>query len=156
MRKCKKKVRIVFILSRFREAPGNVAPTPQHAGPRHFGVPLVATQLTDSQQMDVTPAFADKKGNPAKVEDGSIQWMTDNPNLLALTPSADGKTCTVVAVGPLGTATVTMKADADLGAGVSELVGTLEVEVTAGTATVVTLNPGTPTEQPETPPAPNP
>jgi hypothetical protein len=92
-------------------------------------------------------AFVDKKGNPAKV-DGVPQWLVDNPNVLALTPATDGMSCTVAAVGPLGTATVSLKADADLGIGVIDVVGAFEVEVTGGQATAVTITPGAPSEQP--------
>jgi hypothetical protein len=107
----------------------------------------VAFQLTDSQDVVVTPKFTSKKGNPARV-DGVPEWLVDNSELLALTPAADGLSCSVSAVGPLGTATVTMKADADLGSGVVDVLGTLEIEVTGGGATTVSLEPGTPTEQP--------
>lgn len=104
-------------------------------------------QITDSQQFDVTPQFVDKKGNPAKV-DGVPEWSTDNTELLALTPAADGMSCTVAAVGPLGAAKVSLKADADLGAGIVDIFGVLDVEVTGGQATSVVLTPGAVTEQP--------
>jgi hypothetical protein len=111
----------------------------------------MAFQMSDSQQVDVSIAAVDKKGQPAPLE--SVQWSTDNPNLLALTPSADGKTCTIAAVGPLGSATMTAKADADMDpANTVEIIGTLDVTITGGQAVTVQLVPGTPTEQP--PPAP--
>jgi hypothetical protein len=143
-------LRFLVILGPVREV-ANVRPTPRHKAPWPNllrGDPLVAFVLTDSQQVDITIVPTDRKGNPAQVEGGSIQWLVDNPNLLALAPSADGKTCTVAAVGPLGRAVVTVKADADLGAGVTGLVGTIDIDVTGGTATNVTLTPGAPTEQP--------
>ena len=43
---------------------------------------------------------------------------------------------------------VNVKADADLGEGVTEIIGTLDVEVQAGAAVSMTVNAGTPTEQP--------
>lgn len=107
----------------------------------------MAFSLTATQQCDLTIAVTDAKGNPAPV-DGPPQWFVDNPAVLALTPAADGMGCLVAAVGPLGTALVSVKADADLGAGVVELVGTLEVEVTAGQAALMAIVPGVPTEQP--------
>ncbi len=107
----------------------------------------MAFTLTDSQQVPVSVAITDKKGNPAKV-DGVPVWQVDNPNVLALTPAADGMSCLVAAVGPLGTAKVSMTADADLGAGITEIIGVLDIEVTGGTATTVVLTPGTPTDQP--------
>ena len=142
----RRKPRLVPRLGVVTEQTGPVAPTPQFQGKKK-GRLIVAFQLTDSQQTTVTIKPQDKKGNPAPV-DGAPQWLVDNPNVLALTPSADGLSCLVAAVGPLGTATVSVKADADLGGGVTELVGLLEVEVTGGQAVTVALEPGTPTEQP--------
>jgi len=107
----------------------------------------MAFQLIDSQSVSLSVKVVDKKGNDAKV-DGVPEWLVDNTEVLALTPAADGLTCVAAAVGPLGTATVTFKADADLGAGVTPLLGTLEVQVVGGQAVTVTVVPGTPTEQP--------
>lgn len=144
---CSKKPRIVFVIRRVSEANRAVARTPQFYDWPLLGETLMGLQLTDSQQCDLSAKIVDKKGNPAKV-DGVPVWLTDNPDVLALTPSADGLSCNIAATGPLGTAKVTMKADADLGAGVTELVGTIDVEVTAGQATSIELAASTPTEQP--------
>lgn len=143
----KPKPRIVFVIRKVSEVNRVVTKTPAFYNWPLLGDVLMAVQLTDSQQCDVTPKFVDKKGNPAKV-DGAPTWLTDNPDVLSLTPSADGLTCTVAAVGPLGAGKISMKADADLGAGVVELVGTLDFEITAGQATTVILDVGAATEQP--------
>lgn len=145
----KPKLKIVPRLGPFREVSGTVAKTPQFLFARKpkQKETIVAFTLTDSQEVVYTVDFKTKKGNPAKV-DGVPEWSTDNTELLALTPAADGLSCKVSAVGPLGKATVTMKADADLGAGVVDIFGTAEVEVGPGTATNVTLTAGAPSEQP--------
>lgn len=127
------------------QAPGRVSSTK--------GRILVMLALGSSQQVLVSCRFRDRRGNPAPVE-GLPEWMTDNSELLALFPGEDGLSCLVKAVGPLGTAHVTLTADADLGAGTKPIIGTLEVAVTAGSAVVVTLEAGTPEDQPEEPPAP--
>ncbi len=145
--KKKKKRRKVFIvpnLGKITER-GAVVATPQYSG-RFYGRCLVSFQISDSQGVPLTPTFIDNKGNPATV-DGQPEWLVDNPNVIALTPAADGLSCDLAAVGPLGTAIVSMKADADLGAGVEPLVGTFEIEVTAGKATTVVLTPGDVTER---------
>lgn len=111
----------------------------------------MAFKLTATQQVDASFTVTDKKGNPAPV-DGIPTWSTDNSDLLSLTPSADGKSCTIVAVGPLGTANVFVNADADMGGGTKPIIGRGEITVDAGEATVVNLNFGTPSEQPDTPP----
>jgi len=107
--------------------------------------------MTDSQETTMTiKEFRDKKDNPVPntAIDGVPEWLTDNPNLLELTPAADGLSCKVRSVGPLGTATVSMKADVDPSVGQSFVAGRVDVEVTFGTPTTVVLDPGTPTEQP--------
>lgn len=138
--------RAVFIFSAVREQ--SVAPEKVHRYHRFplLGEILVATTLTATQQVDITFKATDKKGNPAPVQDPT--WATDNSDLLTLTPSADGMSVTVAAVGVLGTGKVQLTADADLGAGVVPIIGTIDIEVTAGNATVIVLTPGSPSEQP--------
>lgn len=103
----------------------------------------MAFTLKDTQRVQLSVKFVDKVGNPAKV-DGIPEWSVDNPNVAKLEPAADGLSCMVSAVGPLGTAKVTLKADADLGAGVSEIAGTFDLEVVASAASIVTIEAGTP------------
>lgn len=146
-KRSKRKLRIVPKLGAFRDA-GPVVRTPQYQGSVSRKARLMAQfTLADSQQVEITIKVVDKKGQPAQT-DGPPAWLTDNSEVLSLTPSADGLSCTVAAVGPLGTATVSVTADADLGAGKIDLAGSLEIEVTAGQATALTLTPGTPSEQP--------
>lgn len=149
----RRKITIVPILGAITEVRGTVAPTPQYRGERRWGVPLVAFEMTDTQQVTLNVAFVDKKGNPAKV-DGTPEWLVDNPNVAALEPAADGKTCKVKAVGPLGDFTVTMKADALVGEGTEDLIGSYAGSITAGKATNVTITAGAVEEQPEAPPTP--
>ncbi len=103
--------------------------------------------LGSSEQMRVSVEFVDRRGNPAEVQDP--EWMTDNSELLALEPSEDGKSCLVKAVGPLGLANVTLRADADTGEGVVPILATGEVEVTPGKARTARLRFDPPEEQPE-------
>ncbi len=88
----------------------------------------------------------DSKGNPAPV-DGVPQWATSDPAVVTVTPSADGLSADVVAVG-LGTAQVSVVADADLDAGETrELTGTLDVQVKAAEAVTLGITTPTPVEQ---------
>lgn len=106
----------------------------------------MATELTATQEVVVTAAPKDRKGNPAPVQGAS--WATDNSDVLALTPSADGLSCTVTATGMLGVGNLQFNADANLGAGVEPIIGgPLEITVVAGEATTVEITAGTPTEQ---------
>jgi hypothetical protein len=107
---------------------------------------LMAT-LTNTQQVNVEIRAKNRRGGPAGLQ--SPEWSTDNSDVLRLEPHADGQSCRIVAAGPIGTANVTMQADADLGDGVQPVVGTLSFDITPGTATVIDLVPGPPEEQPD-------
>lgn len=102
-------------------------------------------QLRDNQQFTASLAPVDKKGAPAQVQPGSVVWT--GPNFIALTPSADGLSCLIVAQG-IGTGQVTASADADLGDGVTTISGTLDVEVISGEATSLGITAGEVTDQP--------
>lgn len=102
--------------------------------------------LTDTQQCDLTLQPVDKKGQPAAI-DGTPSWSSSNEAVVAVAVSANGLSATLVA-GILGTAQINVTADADLGAGVVAVTGTLDVQVVAGQAVAVALTPGIPTEQP--------
>jgi hypothetical protein len=103
-------------------------------------------QMSSTQEVNVAIKVVDNKGNPARV-DGAPEWSADNSELLSLTPSADGMSCMVSAVGPLGSGMVSVEADADLGAGITPLFGVLEFQITGGTATTIEIVPGEPKEQ---------
>ncbi len=148
--------RVVFAIL-IGEQSGPVAPTPRFFGPRlHKRNLVMEARMTDSQFTVLTPRFLDKNGNPAKV-DGSPEYSTDNTDLLSLEPGTlnddgtftigGGISCRVSAVGPLGSASVTMKADADLGEGQIPLFGTAAITIDAGQATNVELSATEPKEQ---------
>ncbi len=145
-------VRLVPHIGLMTEQTSPVVKTPQYA--RHLR--LVKESLMAVQKMTVTQNVVitidpndikDKKGNVAKL-DGPPSWGTDNSDLLALTPADDGMSCKVSAVGLIGTCTLQVSGDGDLGPGVSLALGSLGFEIAAGNAAVITINPGTPTEQP--------
>lgn len=104
----------------------------------------MAFSMTDSQKSTLSVKFEDKKGNPAPVDPGTTPtWSTDNTDVLQLTPSADGLSCDVAAVGPLGVGTVTLKASA----GGSDIIGTVQITITGGAATQVEIDNTPPVEQ---------
>lgn len=105
--------------------------------------------LTDSQKCALALELRSAAGNPAKA-DGVPVWTVSNEEALGLTVSEDGLSATVAAKGPVGQGQVVVKVDADLGAGVREITGLLDVEVVAGEATVVLVAAGAPEEN--TPP----
>ena len=98
--------------------------------------------LTNEQQVKVAVAFKTAAGNPAPV-DGHPGWSVSGTNVLQVISNPDGFGATVVALG-LGTAQVSVKADADLGAGENLITGILDVQVISAPAAQVVLTPGTP------------
>jgi len=139
---------MIPVIGPVREVTGVVKPTPQYQRwPLVGGQLLVALSMTVTQQVGLSVTFTDSKGNPASV-DGVPTWLCDNTDVLALIPAGDGRSCLAQAVGAVGTSTISMTADADMGSGVEPIIGTLEVQVTAGKATQVVITAGTPVEQP--------
>lgn len=102
-------------------------------------------QMTDTQQTTASITPVDAKGQPAQVQAGSVQWT--GPAFVTLTPSTDGMSCLIVANG-IGSGQVQVSADADLGAGVTTITGTLQVDVVGGQAVGFTINTSAPVEQP--------
>lgn len=99
--------------------------------------------LTDLQKVPVSIAFVDVAGNPAKV-DGVPQWGTSDPTVLLVTPAEDGMSAEVVTVGPLGSAQISVKADADLGEGIKEIISVQGFEVVGSEAVAANFTVGTP------------
>lgn len=151
-RKKEPKLRLVPRIGPVTEQLEPVVPTPQYQGSTPcMEILLMPLTMKDDQQVEFTLEFRNKKGNvvPNPPLDGIPTWVTNNSDILALTVSPDGLTCSVAAVGALGIANVTFSGDGDLGAGVVPLTGTFEITIIADpAATQVTLVPGTPTDQP--------
>ncbi len=139
--------RLVPHIGPVRDTKPPVAKTPQYRKFPLYGVPIMAVTMDTDQQFPVTIQIVDRKGKPAAT-DGVPVWLSDNTDVLALAPSADGLTCDVMAVGIPGTAKVQVTADADLGSGVEALVGVLDVSVTPAPAVAITMTPGTVVDQP--------
>ena len=104
---------------------------------------IKSMQITDSQQFKITfPAPTDKKGFPAKVEDGSVSITVGN-DTATVGPNPDDASNPFSALvkgnrpgaddGSEVTA-VTISADADLGEGVSTISKAVELMVTSGAA----------------------
>ncbi len=106
----------------------------------------MAFQLKDGEKVTLAIDPRDVDGNPAAI-DGAPAWTSSDTTLIVVTPNpADAKQADAATVpgAPLGTVTISVSVDADLGAGVTTLAGTLDIEKVAGDATVVNVVPGTP------------
>lgn len=99
--------------------------------------------LTDLQKVTLSIAPVDALGQPAVVE-GVPVWASSAPEICTVTPSADGLTAVVLTVGPLGTAQISVSADADLTEGVTTISGVLDVQVTASQAVSLAISAGVP------------
>ena len=102
--------------------------------------------LTDVQKVALKVNPVSKAGNPANV-DGAPKWSTSDESVLSLVVSEDGLSCEAVTTGKLGTAQVSVVADADLGEGVTEVTAVLDVEVKASAAVNLGLDVGVPTDR---------
>jgi|SRR5215475_4748936 len=112
---------------------------------RDFTVTARGTDMAFTLPVDnatkVHVAYVDAHGNPAKV-DGDVTWGSSDPTILEVAvDTADSSNATVQALGKVGGAQVTATADADLGAGVRELVTLMAVDVVAGEAVAGTISP---------------
>lgn len=86
-------------------------------------------------------AIKDNKGRPAKVE-GVPVWTVSPTGGVLLFPAADGLTCEVAWDAPLATQTLKVEGDADLGAGVTLISDTIDIETTPNQAATMTLTAG--------------
>jgi len=106
----------------------------------------MAITISDIQKFNATIAPVDAKGNPAAI-DGAPVWAVSDPALLSFTPSPDGLSVEVLAVGALGVGQLTVSADADLGSGVTTLNGVLDVTIVGSQATALNITTSTPVNQ---------
>lgn len=104
--------------------------------------------ISADQELDLELVISDQYGNSATV-DGLPTWTSGEDSIVALVPSGDGFRAVASAVGPVGTAQVSVRADADLGEGLREIVAVLDIEVVGGEARLVALNAGEPRAKPE-------
>lgn len=104
---------------------------------------------TDQRFPTVVLNITNNRGEPAPV-DGVPVWASSDETVLKVTPDATGMSAAVDTVG-VGTARVSVTADADLGSGVSTITGVSEdVNVTIGPNSVashLTLDLGAPADK---------
>lgn len=83
----------------------------------------------------------DAAGNPAQVE-GAPVWTSSAENIVTVTASGDGLQAEITPLGALGTAQINVSADADLGSGVTTIIGVLDVQTVAGEAVSLQIQTG--------------
>jgi hypothetical protein len=108
--------------------------------------------MTTTQQFTASISPKDRKGKPAPV-DGIPVWASSNEAVAGVVPNPDGMSALIVAQG-VGDYTISVAADADLGAGVTTITGQDTGAVSQGTATNVGIQAGPVEEQPDATPIP--
>jgi hypothetical protein len=103
-------------------------------------------KLTNTQQASLSISAVDRKGRPAQVD--SIVFTSSDPNVATVEQDTADPSKALLKAVDAGTAQINVTADADLGDGVSELSGVLDVTVVAGQAVALSIGTGTPEEQP--------
>lgn len=115
---------------------------------------IMAVVLSDTQFVDGQLTPVNKKGKPAPVETGTVEYSSSNEAVFTVEEDASDETkFKVVAVGA-GTAQLNYSADADLGQGVVPISGFTDIEVTAAQAVTFNVKFEEPKEQEETPTPP--
>lgn len=85
----------------------------------------------------------DKFGNAAVLDaENPPVFASSNPEVATVEAAADGMSAVVTSTGKVGTAQISVTADAVVGPDEKLIVGTLELEVLPGDAVTVTLEPG--------------
>jgi hypothetical protein len=102
--------------------------------------------LADTKKVSASVSFVDAKGNAASVQ-GEPAWSSSDETIATVTADAGGMSATIVAVGPLGMAQISVSADADLGDGVQTVTGLADIEVQASQAVAASLTLGEPSDQ---------
>jgi len=103
-------------------------------------------KLTNEQQVRVTLSPKTDTGKPAKL-DGSPSWTVTEGNSQVVVDD-DGLGALLVSSDEPGDTLVTIKADADLGEGIEELVDVLKLTVVGATAKNLGITVGTPEAKP--------
>lgn len=102
--------------------------------------------LTDIQKVTVAVQPKSAAGNIALV-DGKPVWTVSDDTIITLEVSEDGFSVEAITTGKLGSAQIAINLDSDLGEGVKDLTGILDVTVIASDAVNVEINVGTPSDR---------
>lgn len=99
--------------------------------------------LTDVQKVALAIRPVSAAGNDAPV-DGVPSWVVSDPTIGELVVGDSGLDAMFFTTGKVGTCQVSVTADADLGEGMREIAGVLDIEVRASEAVSLDISAGTP------------
>lgn len=101
--------------------------------------------VKESQNLPLSIEISTLKGKPAKV-DGAPKWNVSDESVGTLDVAADGLSATFKSVAS-GQCSIGVEVDADLGEGVKQILGSLDITVVADEAAIVTIAAGEPVDQ---------
>lgn len=99
-------------------------------------------QLTADQQVTLSVTAEDAYGNPVDITGATAVWTSSDESIVVVEAEQDSLSATAAAVGPVGTAAVTV-ANSD-----GTVQGSLAIDVIAGEVAEITVNAGEPTDKP--------
>jgi hypothetical protein len=102
------------------------------------GEDTMAVQMRNDQHLSMKVQFTDKVGQPAQVE-GAPVWDVSDASFGSVRASDDGMSAAFSPAGPAGACQINCTADADLGEGVRNIIGTLDVTISGGEAVMVAI-----------------
>ncbi len=105
----------------------------------------ITVQLTADQQVALSITGQDDYGNPVDIT-GDVVWLSSDETIVRV-DQEDAQHATAVAVGPVGTAAVTVTNDVNQD-GTGDFQGSLAIDVVAGDITEIAIIPGDPTDKP--------
>lgn len=123
-------------------------PVPGPPGSPATGEEDVIMQITADQQVPLSITGEDSYGNPVTIT-GDTSWSSSDTSIVSVTMD-DPSHGTAAAVGPVGSAVVTVTNDVN-NDGTGDYFGSLAIDVVAGVMTEITVIAGTPVEKPGAP-----
>ena len=124
-------------------------PTTSSRSPNAAAGSEITVQLTADQQVALSITGEDRYDNPVDIS-GDTVWASSDPGIIAVTVDpSDSNKATAAAVGPVGTASVTVSNDVNSD-GTGDYQGSLAIDVVAGDVAEIVIVEGDVTDKPAT------
>lgn len=120
-------------------------PTPGPSGFPATGNEAITVQLTADQQVELTISGEDRYDNPVDIS-GDVAWLSSDESVVSVEMTG-ASTAVARAVGPVGTAAVTVTNDVDQD-GTGDFQGSIAIDVVAGDIAEVVIAAGEATDKP--------
>ncbi len=104
----------------------------------------LTVQLTADQQVDLSISGQDRYGNQVDIS-GDVVWLSSDQSIISIN-SSSAEQATAVAVGPVGTASVTVTNDVNQD-GSGDFQGSIAIDVVAGDVAEIEITASEPTDK---------